>query len=160
MSEEKHIPTDILELLKFYHIDYKMVGNVAMVSCLFHAGDNTPSMAVYPETNSFYCFSCLTSGTPETLVMKMENCSYPQAVKLLYGEGYEWRKLKKDTVKENKVDEPYLYNIIGRNLRKELRSSLDKPEKLNKLKHLMWKYSHEQVKPNQLFSVLKEIKAS
>jgi DNA primase len=29
--------------------------------CLFHA-DDTPSLVVYPATQSFYCFGCLAWG--------------------------------------------------------------------------------------------------
>lgn len=160
MAGENVRPTDILELLDYYGLEYKMVGNVAMMSCLFHPGDNTPSMAVYPETNSFFCFGCATSGTSETLVMKMENCSYKQAVKFLYGDGYEWRTLRSTNKNANKVDESYMYNIIGRNLRKEIRGSIDNKERLDKLKQLVLKYASTQVDPKNLFKVLRTIKTT
>lgn len=158
MPEEKQLPTDILELLDTYHIEYKMVGSVAMVHCLFHAGDNTPSMAVYPETNSWFCFGCNQSGTTETLIMKLENCSYQEAVKLLYGNGYEWRRLKNDRSKADKVDEVYLYNIISRNIRKELRHNVGNKDRCDRLKQLIIKYASTPIKPKELFGALKEIK--
>jgi hypothetical protein len=158
MSSEKSIPTDILELLNFYNIEYKQVGSVYMAHCIFHNGDNTPSMAIYPETNTVFCFGCLTGGTIETIVMKMENCSYSEAVKLIYGEGYEWKRLQKNTKTEPSVDEIYLYNIIGRNLRAEIHKSVDNKEKLDKLRNLILKYSKAKVKANELFKTLREIK--
>lgn len=158
MSTEKSIPTDILELLRFYNIEYKQVGNIYMAHCIFHSGDNTPSMAIYPETNTVFCFGCLTSGTIETVVMKMENCSYAEAVKMIYGDGYEWKRLQKTTKTEPSVDEVYLYNIIGRNLRAEVKKACNDKERLDNLKHLILKYSKVKIKSNELFKTLKEIK--
>ena len=158
MATEKAIPTDILELLDFYGIEYKKVGSVYMAHCIFHTGDNTPSMAIYPETNTVFCFGCLQSGTIETVVMQMEKCSYPQAVKMIYGDGYEWRRLKKETNNEPKVDETYLYNILGRNLKKEIRKSVDNTEETKRLIGLIMKYSHTRVEAKDLFKTLRTIK--
>lgn len=158
MQKETAIPTDILDLLDFYHIEYKKIGSVYMAHCIFHDGDNTPSMAIYPETNTVFCFGCLSSGTIETVVMKMENCSYAEAVKMIYGDGYEWRKLKKESKNETKVDEVYLYNILGRNLKKEIRKAVDNPTRLHELKDLIIKYSHEKVDAKHLFKALRTIK--
>lgn len=154
---EKQLPTDILSVLDLYKVDYTMSGNIAMVHCLFHPHDNTPSMAVYPDTNSFFCFACQQSGTTETLVMKLEGCTYTEAVKLMYGNGYEWRKLKTEN-KSIAVDDKYLYNILSRNLRKEFQKYKGNEEELLRLKQLVAKYLYTQVKPKELFSVLREIK--
>lgn len=158
MATHSTIPVDIMGVLDFYEIPYKTTGNIVMVNCIFHAGDNTPSMAVYPQTNSFYCFACSQSGTPETIVMKMEGCSYSEAVKKLYGTGYEWRKLRSDVKKSTRVDETYLYEIIGKNLRKEMRNNVGNAERLSELKRLVLKYSAEQLDPGQLYAALCEIK--
>ena len=158
MATNNSIPTDILDLLDFYNIEYKKIGSVYMAHCIFHTGDNTPSMAIYPETNTVFCFGCLQSGTIETVVMQMEKCTYAEAVKMIYGEGSEWRKLKKETKNDSKVDDAYLYNILGRNLKKEIRNSIEKPENLDRLKRLILKYSRTKVEAKDLFKTLRNIK--
>ena len=158
MTKDTAIPTNILDLLDFYNIEYKKIGSVYMAHCIFHPGDNTPSMAIYPQTNTVFCFGCLQSGTIETVVMQMEKCSYAEAVKMIYGNGYEWQKLKKETKNEPKVDEAYLYNILGRNLKKEIRKSIDFPEKVNKFKQLIMNFSHNKVEAKDLFKTLRLIK--
>lgn len=39
--------------------------------CPFHA-DGNPSLSIYPETNSFFCFGCRVGGDSLTFVQKME----------------------------------------------------------------------------------------
>ena len=50
--------------------------------CPFHS-EKTPSMVVYNDTQSFYCFGCGTGGDVITFIMKIENLDYVEAVKLL-----------------------------------------------------------------------------
>lgn len=50
--------------------------------CPFHQED-TPSFHVYTDTQSFYCFGCHAAGNIFTYVMKSENLSFPEALKLL-----------------------------------------------------------------------------
>lgn len=51
-------------------IDLKEQGSRELGFCPFHAEDN-PSFTVYPETNSFYCFSCGVGGGPLQLVSRL-----------------------------------------------------------------------------------------
>ena len=159
MAEEQElVPSDILGIMDHYGLEYHAVGNVHVTNCIFHP-DDTPSMVLYPETNSFYCFGCCTSGTPENIVMKMEDCSYAQAVKMLYGTGYEWFKLKKKAVKTPSVDMSHMYQILGRNIKKKVHLVADDKIRLDKAKELIVKYLKQGVEPNQLFNCLKEVKS-
>lgn len=50
--------------------------------CPFH-DDHNPSMKVYPDRQSFRCWVCLEGGDVYTWVMKRENVSFPEAIKML-----------------------------------------------------------------------------
>jgi len=50
--------------------------------CPFHS-EKTPSFAVYPESNSFYCFGCGAGGDGVAFLMRMERLDYVEAVKAL-----------------------------------------------------------------------------
>ncbi len=50
--------------------------------CLFHS-EKTPSMVVYSDTQSFYCFGCAVGGDIFSFTMKVENLGYIEAVKYL-----------------------------------------------------------------------------
>lgn len=50
--------------------------------CLFHS-EKTPSMIIYDDTQSFYCFGCNSGGDVITFIMKIENLDYIEAIKFL-----------------------------------------------------------------------------
>lgn len=52
------------------------------VICPFHEG-KSKNMAVYPKTNSYYCFSCGASGDPIKFVMEYDKCTFKEAVEKL-----------------------------------------------------------------------------
>lgn len=50
--------------------------------CPFH-NEKTPSFTVTPEKQLFYCFGCGASGNIFNFIMRMENLTFPEAVRLL-----------------------------------------------------------------------------
>ncbi len=50
--------------------------------CLFHS-EKTPSMVIYSDTQSFYCFGCAVGGDIFSFIMKVENLGYIESVKYL-----------------------------------------------------------------------------
>lgn len=54
-------------------------GGVLLGRCPFHE-DHRPSLAVYPETGSFYCFGCYTHGDVITFVRELDRLSFPEAL--------------------------------------------------------------------------------
>lgn len=50
--------------------------------CPFHP-DNNPSLRVYPDRQSFRCWSCSTGGDCFTFVMEREKVTFPEALEIL-----------------------------------------------------------------------------
>lgn len=54
--------------------------------CPFH-DDKNPSLVVYPETRSFYCFGCSASGDVIDFVRRMDGLGFRAALERLNGDG-------------------------------------------------------------------------
>lgn len=54
------------------------------VRCPAHA-DNTPSLKIYPESDSFYCFSCTAGGSVIDFYMLYADVDFSTAVEKLAG---------------------------------------------------------------------------
>jgi len=57
-------------------------GKNFVARCPFH-DDRNPSFAVYPETQSFYCFGCHASGDVLSFLMRVEHLTFVEALKVL-----------------------------------------------------------------------------
>lgn len=57
-------------------------GRNYVCSCPFHS-EKTPSCTIFTDTHNFYCFGCGAGGDVITFIMKIENLTFPEAVKLL-----------------------------------------------------------------------------
>jgi len=57
-------------------------GRATIVKCCFH-DDNKPSLALYKDTSSFYCFSCNIGGDIYKFVQKVMNCDYKTALGII-----------------------------------------------------------------------------
>lgn len=53
------------------------------IQCPFHEGDREASMKIYAK--DFNCFGCGANGDIFDFVMRMENCSFPYAFRILGG---------------------------------------------------------------------------
>jgi hypothetical protein len=53
-----------------------------MTLCPFH-GENNPSLALYEETNTYFCFSCEATGDSYTLIMKLEELDFKEALNFI-----------------------------------------------------------------------------
>ncbi len=74
---------DIVEVISNY-VALKRRGRNFWGCCPFH-GEKTPSFAVNPEKKMFYCFGCHTGGDVFNFIMKSENCSFAESIKMLAG---------------------------------------------------------------------------
>lgn len=73
VSKAKSFP--IKTLLKF--------NGTGFASCIFHSGDQTPSLKYYPKNNVVHCFACQIHEDSISVYMKLHNCSFQEAVKFL-----------------------------------------------------------------------------
>lgn len=72
---------DIEDIVSSY-VTLKRSGRSLKCSCPFHS-EKTPSMVIYSESQSYYCFGCGAGGDVINFVMKAENLDYVDTVKLL-----------------------------------------------------------------------------
>jgi DNA primase len=71
----------IEELLGRY-LSLQPRGKNLVAQCPFHE-DHHPSFVVYPATQSFYCFGCRAHGDAAGFLMRMENLTFPEALKVI-----------------------------------------------------------------------------
>jgi DNA primase len=76
----------ILEVIE-QHVDLRKVGREYWGLCPFHA-EKTPSFAVNPEKEVFYCHSCQAGGDVIRFIEKIEGIDFKAAVKKLGLEAY------------------------------------------------------------------------
>ena len=79
--EEIKSRIDIVELASEY-LTLKKAGRNFTGLCPFHQ-EKTPSFTVNREKQIFYCFGCGEGGNAITLLMKIANMTFPEAVKAL-----------------------------------------------------------------------------
>lgn len=66
----------IEDVIRMYLGDVNLSRNIA---CPLHE-DNSPSLHIYPNTNSFHCFGCHANGKPVNFVMLRDSCTFKEAV--------------------------------------------------------------------------------
>lgn len=72
---------DIVEVIGSY-VSLKKTGSNYMGLCPFHS-EKTPSFCVSPGRQMYHCFGCGESGNVITFLMKYENCTFQEALKIL-----------------------------------------------------------------------------
>ncbi len=73
--------SDIVQVISSY-IELKKAGKDYRGICPFH-GDKDPSLYVSPQKNIFHCFGCAAGGSVFNFIMRIENLSFVESVKLL-----------------------------------------------------------------------------
>jgi len=92
------LPNDFIEQVKLAnnivavasrYMSLQNKGRQHWACCPFHS-EKTPSFSVTEDRQMYYCFGCKEKGNVITLVRKLENLDFPDAVKLLA----KWAGLK------------------------------------------------------------------
>ena len=73
--------TPIQSIIERY-VALRIVGNTLMGLCPFH-DDKNPSLAVYPQTQTFRCYGCQKNGDVITFVREMEHLSFAETLNRL-----------------------------------------------------------------------------
>lgn len=87
---------DVETALRELRIEYKLSGDEAIARCPAH-NDRHPSWSVNTTTGVHHCFSCGFSGNFASLVVRLLNLSYPEAVlwcneRLGWSRAHQWRE--------------------------------------------------------------------
>lgn len=81
-AEEVAKTSDFFEVIQRYVPNARIRGSTISASCPFHK-DAVPSFSANQEKKVWFCFSCNERGNLFQFVMKMEDCDFQSALKLL-----------------------------------------------------------------------------
>ena len=81
LIEEIRQKNDIVDVISGY-VGLQKKGSNYVCCCPFHS-EKTPSFSVNRNRQIYKCFGCGEGGNVVTFVMKYENCTFPEAIKLL-----------------------------------------------------------------------------
>jgi len=96
------------EYLKLERRGKNMVG-----LCPFHS-EKTPSFSVSPDKQLYYCFGCAASGNVFSLIMQMENMTFPEAARTLAGRaGVTIPERKLSSAEDNLKEKLYKLNELA-----------------------------------------------
>ena len=116
----------LIDILHVYNVNLKRSGNKYKAFCPLHDDRHTPNFFYFPETDSFYCFSCHKGGGALDFIAYKENMNKKDILKL-------WNENIKLDIKINKKDFDYkklsymMLTLIARTLVKK-----DKIQELKK----------------------------
>ncbi len=81
VTEEIKQRLDIVELIGSSGVQLRKAGRNFTGFCPFHPNARTPAFYVFPDTQSYYCFSCHKSGDAFTFVMERQGLEFGDALK-------------------------------------------------------------------------------
>ena len=81
LIEEIRQKNDIVDIISGY-VGLQKKGSNYVCCCPFHS-EKTPSFSVNRNRQIYKCFGCGEGGNVVTFVMKYENCTFPEAIKML-----------------------------------------------------------------------------
>lgn len=127
LIEEVRQKNDIVDVISSY-VSLQKKGSNYMCCCPFH-GEKTPSFSVNRARQIYKCFGCGEGGNVITFVMKYENCTFPEALKMLaekagvelpqaeYSEEAKRRESRRQRLLEVNKEAAKFYYVLLRNER-------------------------------------------
>ena len=105
--------TNIVELIgESVSLATRRGGSEFVGLCPFH-DDHNPSMCVYPDRQSYRCWVCEAGGDAFSFVMKHENVSFPEAIKLLADRAGLEMPRKSSASPRSGPDKPRLLEVLA-----------------------------------------------
>ncbi|GAC1538176.1 MAG: DNA primase [Herpetosiphon sp.] len=83
VTDEIKSRLDIVDMITSNGVALRKAGRNWTGFCPFHPNTRTPAFFVFPETQSYYCFGCHTSGDAFNFVMQRQSIDFPQALEQL-----------------------------------------------------------------------------
>src|SRR3954454_22958814 len=83
VTEEIKQRLDIVELIGASVVQLRKAGRNFTGFCPFHPNARTPAFYVFPDSQSYYCFSCHKSGDAFGYVMEREGLQFGEALEQL-----------------------------------------------------------------------------
>jgi CHC2 zinc finger len=151
----------------------RRVGNTWVTNCLLpNHEDRSPSFVVYPETNSWYCFSCLHGGDAVELARLVwgydQRDAHVAAANLLHEFGHEipkrppaWfrkqerQKATRDLIEDARVE--VMTRRLWRYILKPIVAEIEDPEERVKAGERLW--SKVEFRARQLVQAREERKS-
>lgn len=99
-------------LLEYVSSDHEMknINGIYFTRCDLHI-DKTPSLAIYEDSNSYYCFSCKCGGNPINYLRQYEGLSFQDAlIKISKITGREIRKSSQGIIALKKLKRKQVHN--------------------------------------------------
>ena len=105
--------TNIVELIgESVSLATRHGGSEFVGLCPFH-DDHNPSMCVYPDRQSYRCWVCEAGGDAFSFVMKHENVSFPEAIKLLADRAGLEMPRRSNASRRSGPDKPRLLEVLA-----------------------------------------------
>lgn len=99
--EEVRLANDIVSIISEYVVLKKKGRNYTGL-CPFHQ-EKTPSFMVSPDKQIFHCFGCGVGGNVLSFIMKLENSTFPEAMRMLADKAGISLPEKEEPYKDKKI---------------------------------------------------------
>lgn len=83
ISEDIKERLDIVDLIQTNGVQLRKAGRNFTGLCPFHPNTRTPAFYVFPDTQSYYCFSCHKAGDAFTFLMERQGLQFGDALSQL-----------------------------------------------------------------------------
>ncbi len=133
--EEVRQKNNIVDVIS-EHVRLQKKGGSYFGLCPFH-GEKTPSFSVSPNKQMFYCFGCGVGGNVFSFVMRYENATFKEAVKILADRaGVKLPEIELTAEMKKKAGEKSILLEINKEAAKYFYYSLRSPQGKNGYEYL------------------------